>query len=60
LPAPVVTVGGQANSIYVVLANGMRLQAGSVLPNGYAIVRLSRRAIGLRNGEHLVSIPLDV
>ncbi|KWC36569.1 type III secretion protein [Burkholderia ubonensis] len=60
LPAPVVTVGGQANSIYVVLANGMRLQVGGVLPNGYAIVRLSRRAISLRNGEHLVSIPIDV
>ncbi len=60
LPAPVVTVGGQASSIYVVLANGMRLQVGGVLPNGYAIVRLSRHAISLRNGEHLVSIPLDV
>ncbi|WDD90577.1 type III secretion system inner membrane ring subunit SctD (plasmid) [Burkholderia sp. FERM BP-3421] len=60
LPAPVVTVGGQANSIYVVLANGMRLQVGGVLPNGYAIVGLSRHAISLRNGEHLVSIPLDV
>ena len=60
LPAPVVTVGGQANSIYVVLANGMRLQVGGVLPNGYVIVHLSRRAISLRSGEHLVSIPLDV
>ncbi|KVX92760.1 type III secretion system inner membrane ring subunit SctD [Burkholderia ubonensis] len=60
LPAPVVSVGGHADSVYVVLANGMRLQVGGILPSGYVIVRLSRRAISLRNGENLISIPLDV
>ncbi|RKT98823.1 EscD/YscD/HrpQ family type III secretion system inner membrane ring protein [Burkholderia sp. Nafp2/4-1b] len=60
LPAPVVTVGGHASAIYVVLANGMRLQPGSVLPSGYAIVHITRRAMSLRKGEHLVSVPLDV
>ncbi|AJX33958.1 type III secretion system inner membrane ring subunit SctD [Burkholderia oklahomensis] len=60
LPAPVVTVGGHAGAIYVVLANGMRLQLGGVLPNGYAIVRLTRRAMSLRKDQRLVSVPLDV
>ncbi|KWZ38151.1 type III secretion protein [Burkholderia savannae] len=60
LPAPVVTVGGHAGAIYVVLANGMRLQLGGVLPNGYAIVRVTRRAMSLRKDERLVSVPLDM
>ncbi|RQR48130.1 EscD/YscD/HrpQ family type III secretion system inner membrane ring protein [Burkholderia sp. Bp9126] len=60
LPYPVVTVGGNAGAVYVVLANGMRLQLGGRLPNGYAIVHLTRHSMGLRKDQHLVSVPLDV
>ncbi|KWN58204.1 type III secretion system inner membrane ring subunit SctD [Burkholderia ubonensis] len=60
LPAPVVTVGGSDESIYVILANGMRLQSGSVLPNGYAVVNLSRRSMSLLKEQHLISLLHEV
>jgi type III secretion protein D len=61
LPAPVVSVGGgNANSTYVTLANGMRLQPGCVLPNGFVVVKLTRRSMSLRKEQRVVSIPLNV
>ncbi|WP_373369395.1 type III secretion system inner membrane ring subunit SctD [Pseudomonas chlororaphis] len=60
LPALVVTVGGTRDSIYVELANGMRLQQGSVLPSGYRVHALSRKAIALVRGQQLLSLPIDL
>ncbi len=60
LLSPVVTIGGNLGSIYVELANGMRLQQGGVLPNGYLIAGLSRTSIALLKEQHLISVPFDL
>ncbi|MCU1748807.1 type III secretion system inner membrane ring subunit SctD [Pseudomonas sp. 6D_7.1_Bac1] len=60
LPSAIVSIGGNADSTYVQLANGMRLQKGSVLPSGYLIHALNRSAIALLKGQELVSLPLDL
>jgi len=59
LPAAVISVGGNKDSIYLQLANNMRLQQGAILPNGYKIYALSRSSISLMQGERLVSLPLN-
>lgn len=43
LPAKVVSYGGNTHSAFVRLANGGRLQQGSVLANGYKVVLLGSR-----------------
>lgn len=60
LPATVVSVGGSGQLIYVELANGMRLQQGSVMPSGYVIHALSRTAMALIKEQQLLSLPLDL
>lgn len=60
LPAVIVTVGGSKSSIYLELANGMRLQQGSVLPGGYRVYALSRKAIALVKDQQLLSLPIDL
>jgi type III secretion protein D len=60
LPAPIVSVGGCASASYVTLANGMRLQPGCVLPNGFVIVSITRHSISLRKEQRLVSLQLNV
>ncbi|AUH50650.1 EscD/YscD/HrpQ family type III secretion system inner membrane ring protein [Chromobacterium sp. ATCC 53434] len=60
LPAAIVSVGGNANSIYLELANGMRLQQGGTLPSGYRIYALSHTALTLMQEQRLVSIPLHL
>ena len=59
LPAPIVGVGGNAGSIYVELANGMRVQKGAVLPSGYTVYALNRSWITLRKAQRLISLRLD-
>ena len=59
LPAAVISVGGNRDSVYLQLANNMRLQQGAILPNGYKIYALSRSSISLMQGERLVSLPLN-
>ncbi|MBV4465827.1 type III secretion system inner membrane ring subunit SctD [Pseudomonas sp. SWRI79] len=60
LPSAIVSIGGNTDSTYVQLANGMRLQKGSVLPSGYLIHALNRSAMALLKGQELVSLPLDL
>jgi type III secretion protein D len=60
LPAPIVSVGGNANALFVQLGNGMRLQRGAVLPNGIVVYALSRSFIALRKGERLIALPLGL
>lgn len=60
LPAAIVSVGGQADSIYVELANGMRLQSGSVLPSGFQIRMISHTSMVLVKDVQLVSLPLNL
>lgn len=59
LPAPIVGVGGNTGSIYVELANGMRVQKGAVLPSGYTVYALNRSWVTLRKAQRLISLRLD-
>lgn len=60
LPAAIVSVGGNANAVYLELANGMRLQQGGTLPNGYQIFALSHAVLTLIKDQRLISIPLHL
>ncbi|PKH21812.1 EscD/YscD/HrpQ family type III secretion system inner membrane ring protein [Enterobacterales bacterium CwR94] len=60
LPASIATIGGNNKDIFIILSNGMRLQTGGVLPNGYAILSLSRKAITLRKNQNLISVPINI
>ncbi|MEA3121613.1 MAG: type secretion protein [Paraburkholderia sp.] len=60
LPAGIASVGGNSNSLFVQLENGMRLQRGAVLPNGFVVYALSRSFIALRKGARLISLPLGL
>lgn len=59
LPAEIVSYGGNQNSEFMELANGLRLQQGTILPNGYKIVFLSAHGLQLMRGNNLVHIPLS-
>jgi type III secretion protein D len=60
LPSPIVSIGGNVDSPYVQLANGMRLQQGSVLPSGYRIYALDRLSMALLKDQELISLPLEL
>jgi type III secretion protein D len=60
LPSAILSVGGNVKSLYLQLANGMRLQQGSVLPSGYKIYALSRSTVALLKGQELISLPLEL
>ncbi|MHC8403426.1 type III secretion system inner membrane ring subunit SctD [Pseudomonas sp. MDT1-17] len=60
LPSGIVGVGGNLKSLYLQLANGMRLQQGSVLPSGYKVYALSRSTVVLLKGQELISVPLEL
>ncbi|AWK13979.1 type III secretion system inner membrane ring subunit SctD [Candidatus Fukatsuia symbiotica] len=59
LPAEIVSYGGNQESAFMELANGLRLQQGTILPNGYKVIFLSAHGIQLMRGNNLVHIPLD-
>lgn len=60
LPAAVMSVGGNARSVYLQLTNGMRLQQGAILPSGYKIFALSHNAVTFLRGQQLISIPIHL
>lgn len=60
LPSSIVGIGGNLDSLYVQLANGMRLQQGSVLPSGYRIHALDRLSMALLKDQELISQPLEL
>ncbi|EOI6865021.1 type III secretion system inner membrane ring subunit SctD, partial [Yersinia enterocolitica] len=59
LPAAIVSYGGNNYSKFVQLANGVRLQQGAVLDNGYKVILIGERGISLLKSNHLVQIPMD-
>ena len=59
LPAEVVSYGGNEQSEFIELTNGMRLQQGTILPNGYKVIFLSAHGLQLMRGNNLVHIPLN-
>lgn len=58
LPAAIVSYGGNNYSKFVQLANGVRLQQGAVLDNGYKVILIGERGISLLKSNHLVQIPM--
>jgi len=59
LPAPIVSVGGNQQSPYLELSNGMRLQKGAELPSGYVVRNIdSENGVELSLHGQLVHIPL--
>lgn len=60
LPATIVSLGGRTGSLYVELANGMRLRQGAVLPSGFMVHSLSASALVLRKEQQLMSLPLNL
>lgn len=60
MPSAIVGVGGNRKSQHLQLANGMRLQQGSVLPSGYKVYALSRSMVVLLKGQELISLPLEL
>ncbi|MGE4802523.1 type III secretion system inner membrane ring subunit SctD [Yersinia hibernica] len=59
LPAAIVSYGGNNYSRFVQLANGVRLQQGAVLDNGYKVILIGEQGISLLKSNNLVQIPLD-
>lgn len=60
LPSSIVGIGGNVDSPYVQLTNGMRLQQGSVLPSGYRIYALDRLSMALLKDQELISLSLEL
>ncbi|AHM76167.1 type III secretion system inner membrane ring subunit SctD [Yersinia hibernica] len=59
LPAEIVSYGGNNYSRFVQLANGVRLQQGAVLDNGYKVILIGEQGISLLKSNNLVQIPLN-
>ncbi|WP_145555847.1 type III secretion system inner membrane ring subunit SctD [Yersinia canariae] len=59
LPAAIVSYGGNNYSRFVQLANGVRLQQGAVLENGYKVILIGEQGISLLKSTNLVQIPMD-
>ncbi|PHV11493.1 type III secretion system inner membrane ring subunit SctD [Chitinimonas sp. BJB300] len=59
LPAAIRALGGNEQSPYLELANGMRLQPGSQVLQGMRIVALSSAGVSLANDQQLVFLPLN-
>ncbi|CNF20065.1 type III secretion system inner membrane ring subunit SctD [Yersinia kristensenii] len=59
LPAAIVSYGGNSHSKFVQLANGVRLQQGTVLGNGYKVILIGEQSISLLKSSNLVQIPMN-
>ncbi|MBS0056519.1 type III secretion system inner membrane ring subunit SctD [Yersinia sp. Marseille-Q3913] len=59
LPAGIVSYGGNHHSGFVQLANGLRLQQGTVLANGYKVIFIGEQGISLLKTNKLVHIPMS-
>ncbi|MFM0515378.1 type III secretion system inner membrane ring subunit SctD, partial [Paraburkholderia sp. RL17-373-BIF-A] len=57
-PAAISIVGGNANSPFLELANGMRLTVGSSALSGTRIVDISAAGVSLIDGQRLIFLPL--
>ncbi|MFW5390577.1 type III secretion system inner membrane ring subunit SctD [Yersinia sp. 2544 StPb PI] len=59
LPAAIVSYGGNKFSGFVQLANGLRLQQGTVLANGYKVIFIGEQGISLLKSNNLIHIPMN-
>lgn len=60
LPAEIVSYGGNGHAEFVRLANGRRLQQGSVLANGYKVVFIGEQGLALLKANELAHIPMNL
>jgi type III secretion protein D len=60
LPSAIVSVGGNADSVYLQLANNMRIRQGAMLPSGYKVYALTPHHLMLIRQQQLISIPLNL
>ncbi|CNE93202.1 type III secretion system inner membrane ring subunit SctD [Yersinia bercovieri] len=58
LPAGIVSYGGNRHSGFVQLANGLRLQQGTMLANGYKVIFIGEQGISLLKANQLIHIPM--
>ncbi len=60
-PAQVVSFSGNQQAAFLKLANGMKIQAGSTLPNnGYMVTKLDQNGIELRKEGEWIHLPLGL
>jgi len=59
LPSAIISVGGNKKSVYLQLANSMRLQQGAVLPSGFKIYSITHRTVTFIRGQQVISVPLN-
>ncbi|OWF80270.1 EscD/YscD/HrpQ family type III secretion system inner membrane ring protein [Yersinia rohdei] len=59
LPAAIVSYGGNNHAKFIQLANGARLQQGTVLENGYKVIFISEQGISLLKANNLIQIPMS-
>lgn len=59
LPAAIVSYGGNNHAKFIQLANGARLQQGTVLENGYKVIFISEQGISLLKTNNLIQIPMN-
>jgi type III secretion protein D len=59
LPAAIVSYGGNRHSGFVQLANGLRLQQGTILANGYKVIFIGEQGISLLKENNLIHIPMN-
>jgi len=59
LPSAIISVGGNKKSVYLQLANSMRLQQGAVLPSGFKIYSITHRTVTFIREQQVISVPLN-
>ncbi|BBO59069.1 type III secretion system inner membrane ring subunit SctD [Mycoavidus sp. B2-EB] len=60
LPATVTGFSGNHKTAFLQLANGMKIQIGSILPSGYVVTKLDDGGVELRKDGQLIHLPLDL
>jgi len=59
-PASIRSFGGNAKKPYLILANGMRIEIGTQLPNGYQVTNLDPSGVELVKNGQILHIPLNI
>jgi len=59
-PAAVTGFSGNHKTAFLQLANGMKVQIGSMLPSGYVVTKLEEGGVELRKEGQLLHLPLDL
>ncbi|BBE08340.1 Type III secretion protein SsaD [Mycoavidus cysteinexigens] len=60
LPAAITGFSGNHKTAFLQLANGMKVQIGSILPSGYVVSQLDEGGVELRKEGQLIHLSLDL